>query len=338
EDKTILQRVLDDSSLSARFKLDVETVPVKLAESHVKLLSVRDLRIRPGTDDKVLTAWNGLMLAGFAEAARVFNLESGSSLPYSEKSTSLLVDSIYYQLATRNAEFLLSNLRPNGKLVRAWRDSKTTNEVFLEDYAALILGLLELYQTDFDNKWFVSAKELTDEMIEKFSDESGGFFDTPNDGENLLIRPKDVQDNATPCGNSLACEALVKMAEYTGEGKYRDLAEKSLSLITSFTLRYPLGFARWLSSVENVSGTMKQVALIGEAGEENFEVLKKIIQSEYRPNIIMACSSYPIKENAPALLNDRIMLQNQATAYVCEGFVCKQPTTKIEKLVEQLNS
>ncbi|HCK66827.1 MAG TPA: thioredoxin domain-containing protein [Anaerolineae bacterium] len=328
EGKTVLQRVLDDSSLAARFKLDVETVTTKLAESHTKLLSVRDLRIRPGTDDKVLTAWNGLMLAGFAEAARAFALESNTKLSNSK----------YYNLATRNAEFLLSKLRPNGKLVRAWRDGKTTNEVFLEDYAALILGLLELYQTDFDNKWFVSAKELTDEMIEKFSDEAGGFFDTPNDGENLLIRPKDVQDNATPCGNSLACEALIKMAEYAGEGKYRDLAEKSLSLITTYTLRYPLGFARWLSSVENVSGTMKQVALIGEAGEENFEALKKIIQSEYRPNIIMACSSYPIKENAPALLNDRIMLENQATAYVCEGFVCKQPTTKIEKLVEQLNS
>ncbi|MFN3492412.1 MAG: thioredoxin domain-containing protein, partial [Anaerolineales bacterium] len=235
EGKTVLQRALDDSSLAARFKLDVETVTAKLAESHAKLLSVRNLRIRPGTDDKVLTAWNGLMLAGFAEAARVFALESNSKL----------FDSKYYNLAARNAEFLLSKLRPNKKLVRAWRDGKTTDEVFLEDYAALILGLLELYQTDFDNKWFASAKELADEMIEKFSDSAGGFFDTPNDSENLLFRPKDVQDNATPCGNSLACEALIKLAEYTGEGKYRDLAEKSLSLITSFTLRYPLGFARW---------------------------------------------------------------------------------------------
>ncbi len=336
EGKTVLQRVLDDSSLAARFKLDtstrlstsVETVTAKLAESHSKLLSVRDLRIRPGTDDKVLTAWNGLMLAAVAEVARVFSLESNTKIN----------DSKYYRLATRNTEFLLSKLRPDGKLVRAWRDGKTTNEVFLEDYAALILGLLELYQTDFDNKWFTAAKELTDEMIEKFSDENGGFFDTPNDGENLLIRPKDIQDNATPSGNSLACEALVKMAEYTGEGKYRDLAEKSLSLITSFTLRYPLGFARWLSSVENVTGNMKQVALMGEADEKQIEAMKKVIQAEYRPNIIVACSSYPIKENSPALLNDRIMIQNQATAYVCEGFVCKQPTTEIEKLVEQLKS
>lgn len=328
EDKTILQRVLDDSSLAARFKMDVQTVTAKLADSHSKLLSVRDLRIRPGTDDKVLTAWNGLMLAGLAESARVFALEENIKINNSK----------YYKLATRNAEFLLSALRPHGKLCRAWRDGKTTNEVFLEDYAALILGLLELYQTDFDNKWFASAKELTDEMIEKFSDDNGGFFDTPNDSENLLIRPKDVQDNATPCGNSLACEALIKMAEYTGEGKYGELAEKSLSLITSFTLRYPLGFARWLSSVENVAGSMKQVAVIGEAGDENFEAMRKIIRSEYHPNIVVACSSYPVKENSPALLNDRIMIQNQATAYVCEGFVCKQPTNDVNILQEQLNS
>ncbi len=326
ENKNVLQRVLDDSSLAARFKLDVETVAAKLADSHAKLLSARNLRIRPGVDDKVLTAWNGLMLAAVAESARALALEENIEFNASK----------YYNLATRNAEFLLSQLRPNKKLVRAWREGKTTNEVFLEDYAALILGLLELYQTDFDNKWFTAAKELTDEMIEKFSDTNGGFFDTPQNGEYLLFRPKDIQDNATPCGNSLACEALLKMTEYTGEGKYRDIAEKSLSLITSFALRYPLGFAKWLSAAENALGNMKQVALIGEAGEEKFEAMKKVIQAAYRPTVVVAGSSYPIKENAPALLNDKIMLQNQATAYVCEGFVCKQPTTAIEKLVEQL--
>lgn len=324
EGKIVLQRTLDDSSLAARFHIDVETVPAKLTDSHSKLLSARASRIRPGTDDKVLTAWNGLMLSAFAEATRVFKGSDDLSHHYK-----------YYNLAKRNAEFLLSALRPNGKLKRAWRDGKTTAEVFLEDYAALILGLLDLYQTDFDNKWFVSAKELADEMIEKFSDANGGFFDTPNDGEQLLLRPKDMQDNATPSGNALACEALIKLAELTGEGKYRDLAEKSLSLITDYSLRYPLGFARWLSAMQNVAGNMKQVAIIGEAGEEKFEAMLKIIQADYRPNVVLACSSYPIKENSPALLNDRIMINNQATVYVCEGFVCKQPTTEL-KIFEEL--
>ncbi len=108
-------------------------------------------------------------------------------------------------------------------------------------------------------------------MIERFSDPEGGFFDTPHDGEKLLIRPKDIQDNATPSGNSLACQALIKLAAYTDEGKYRDIAEKSLTLITSYVLRYPLGFANWLSAAENAVGNMKQVAVLGEAQEENFQ-------------------------------------------------------------------
>ncbi len=320
EGKTVLQRALDDSSLAARFDLKLEAVPAKLAESHSRLYAARASRIRPGTDDKVLTAWNGLMLAAVAESARVLDRKD------------------YLLLATRNASFLLSELRRGGKLRRSWRNGTATNEVFLEDYSALILGLLELYQTDFDEQWFIAAKELADEMIEKFSDPEGGFFDTPNDGETLLIRPKDIQDNAVPCGNSLACEALIKLAALTDEGNYRDLAEKSLGLITDFVLRYPLGFARWLSAAENAQGNMKQVAVLGDAHEENFQRMLQALHAEYRPGLITAASSHPISENAPALLHDRPLLKGKPTAYVCEGFVCKQPTTEIETLIEQLKS
>ena len=341
EGKTVLQRALDDASLAARFKLNAEAVPTKLAESHARLLSARSVRVRPGTDDKILTAWNGLMLAAVAEASRVITSEpkqppasqdeiasSGYRLPRNDR---------YYNLATRNAEFLLANLRVDGKLRRSWRGGNVISEVFLEDYAALILGLLELYQTDFKDKWFAAAKELADDMIEKFNDPEGGFYDTPHDGEPLLIRPKDIQDNATPCGNSLACEALLKLAEFSGEGRYRDLAEKSLTLVTGFSLRHPLGFGRWLSAAEQAAGTMKQVAVLGEAGEETFERMIQSIWAEYRPGVVVAASSHPIKENSPALLNDRALVNGQATAYVCEGFVCKKPTNEINTLTEQLN-
>ena len=202
----------------------------------------------------------------------------------------------------------------------------------------MILGLLELYQTDFNTKWFSIAKELADEMIAKFHDPDGGFFDIPNDAEELLVRPKDVQDNATPSGNSLACEALVKLAALTDEGRYRDLAEEALKQVTGFVLRYPLGFARWLSAAENALGTMKQVAVMGDAGEENFERMLKTLRADYRPGMVVAATSYPIQENAPALLHDRGLVNGKATAYVCEGFVCKQPVTEIDALIEQLNS
>lgn len=324
EGKTVLHRQMDDAALATRFGLNLEAVPAKLAESHSRLLTARSARIRPGTDDKVLTSWNGLMLAAFAEAARVL----ASSTPRSRE---------YLNLATRSAGFLLTELRPNGQLRRAWREGKTTNVVFLEDYASLILGLLELYQTDFNNTWFAAAKELADEMIERFNDPEGGFFDTPHDGEKLIIRPKDIQDNATPSGNSLACQALIKLAAYTDEGKYRDIAEKTLKLISSFVLQYPLGFANWLSAAENATGKMKQVAVLGEAGNEIFQQMIHALRAEYRPGLITAASSHPIKEGSPALLNRRVMLEEKSTAYVCEGFICKQPTTEIEILIEQIN-
>ena len=323
EGHTVLQRALDDESLAARFKIDLEAVPKKLTESHSKLLSARASRTRPGTDDKVLTSWNGLMLRAFAESARVFD---GISPKANE----------YLTLAKRNAEFILSKLKPNGGLVRAWRDGKTTKEVFLEDYAALILGLLELYQTDFNDKWFVNAKQLADEMIERFNDPQGGFFDTPKDAEQLLIRPKDVQDNATPSGNSLACEALVKLAAFTDEQKYGQLAEKSLKQIAEFVLRHPLGFGNWLSAAENALGKMKQVAVLGEPDDESFKAMVKAVWAEYRPGVVFAASSHPINNDAPDLLHGREPIDNKPTVFVCEGFACKLPTTDIKIMKEQL--
>jgi uncharacterized protein YyaL (SSP411 family) len=332
EGQTVLQRALDDSSLAARFKLTPEPfdqthgriVSNKLAESHSKLLTVRARRVRPTTDNKVITAWNGLMLAAFAEAARVLDDGSGGNK-----------GSLLHDVATRNADFLLTTLRPNGQLRRAWRDGTATNAVFLEDYAALILGLIELYQTDFNNKWFTSAVELADEMIEKFSDPAGGFFDAPHDGEALLIRPKDIADNAIPSGNALACEALLKLAAYTDNGKYHDLAEQTLTIASESALRYPLGFARWLSAAEYSQGNTNQVAVLGET--ENSGRLLKVIRAEYRPGVVTAASDFPPEKDAPALLSERGLINGKATAYVCEGFVCQQPTNDPEILAKQLS-
>jgi uncharacterized protein YyaL (SSP411 family) len=331
EGKTVLQRTLDDSTLAAHFKLEPETVTAKLAECHAELLSARSQRIRPGTDDKILTAWNGLMLASVAEAARVFpeqlEIAVGAPLPRNDK---------YYKMATRSGDFLLAALHPDGSLHRSWRDGKATNEVFLEDYVALILDLLELYQTDFQDRWFVSALELADQMIERFSDPEGGFFDTPYDGEKLVIRPKDLQDNAIPSGNSLACEALLKLADFTNNGDHRDLAESSLKLVAEAAVRYPTAFARWLSAADFALGNVKQVAILGDAGEKSFQEMVKAIRREYRPNVILAASSYPPTKEAPPLLAKRPLVNGQPSAYVCGGFVCKQPVTDTEDLVQQL--
>jgi uncharacterized protein YyaL (SSP411 family) len=235
-------------------------------------------------------------------------------------------------MATRNAEFMLDALRPDGKLRRSWRQGKTTNEVFLEDYAALILGLLELYQTDFENRWFRAAQELAHEMIDLFGDANGGFFDTASSGEELLIRPKDLQDNATPSGNALACEALLVLASFSDNGRYRDLAERSLRLVSNHALRYPTSFARWLSAADFALGNVKQVAVVCETDPAEAQELLQLIRSTYRPRTIVAAAAYPPPENAPALLLDRPLKDGKPTVYVCEGFVCKMPVNTTSEL------
>ncbi len=311
EGKTILQRALDDTTIAVRFKIRPEFVPDKLADCHSRLLAVRDTRVRPATDDKILTAWNGLMLRAFAEASKILDDKQKASE--------------YLEVATRNADFLVTALRPDGNLKRVWRSGQTSNEVFLEDYSSLSIGLMELYQTDFNNRWFVTARELCDEIIELFSDPAGGFFDTPNNGKPLPVRPKDIQDNAMPSGNALACEALLKLADFTGNGIYHDLAEKGLRLASEAAVRYPTAFARWLSAADYALDNIKQVAILYAAGDENAKSFLDIIHEGFRPNTIIAASTYPPSEGAPALLMDRPIMDGKVTAYVCEQFVCKLP-------------
>jgi uncharacterized protein len=318
EGKTVLQRAVDDAALASRFGLNSGQLAEKLAECHTKLLAGRNTRVRPGTDDKILTAWNGLMLSTFAEAGRIFH------------------NSQYLEIAVRNADFLLTDLRPEGKLRRAWHRGQTSDEVFLEDYASLILGLLELYQTDFNNRWFLEASGLAGEMLQRFRDPAGGFFDTPSDAETLLTRPKDLQDNVTPCGNALAAEGLLKLAAFTEKNKWRQQAEQTLSLVADQAGRYPTAFAQWLSVADFALAEVKQVAIIGALSDNRTKALIGEIRGAWRPNLVIALSSYPPPDGVPYLLVDRPMLDGKPTAYVCEGFVCRLPVTELDDLRKQL--
>jgi uncharacterized protein YyaL (SSP411 family) len=319
EGNTVLQRALDDSSLAARYSLSPEQVPARLAAASKRLLEARSARVRPGTDDKVLTAWNGLMLASFAEAARVLGNEG------------------YLEVARRNAGFLLSSLRDEAGLHRSWREGRATGQVFLEDYASLVLGLLELYQADFNPRWFAAATELADEMVERFSDPQAGFFDTPSDDGGLLVRPRDLQDNATPSGNSLACEALLKLAAFSENGTYRDMAERQLRLVSDQALQYPTAFGHWLSAADFALSPVKQVALIGSPEDQRLREMLSLLRSEYRPGTLVAsASSQPPPPGSPSLLDDRPQVNGMSAAYVCEGFVCRLPVTTIQEFQPQL--
>ncbi|MFH2040673.1 MAG: thioredoxin domain-containing protein, partial [Chloroflexota bacterium] len=275
EGKIVLQRAVDDTTLASQFGLTPDQVAKKLADCHARLLSFRETRIRPGTDDKVLTAWNGLMLSAFAEAGRVFS------------------NADYLQIASRNADFLLTSLQVEGKLRRTWRLGQSGTEVFLEDYAALILGLLELYQSDFNQRWFTEACRLTEEMLARFSDPVGGFFDTARDAEKLLTRPKDLQDNATPSGNALAAEALLRLAALTERADWRQTAETALNLVADMAPRYPTSFGRWLSAADLSLGKVDQVAILGDPADERTQALLNVVRNIYHPAMVVAASSFP---------------------------------------------
>ena len=320
--KTVLQRTLDDASLAARFKIDADAVTERLRHCHAILLAARGSRVRPATDDKVLAAWNGLMLASFAEAARF--------LGDAELRTQCLAT------ATRNADFLLSKMRPDGRLRRSYRAGSARGDAFLEDYASLICGLLALYQADFNDSWFTAAVELAEEMIARFQDPAGGFFDASAASESLLFRPQDLEDNATPSGNALACEALLMLAAYTDRGDYRDRAEKSLARVADSIRRFPTAFGRWLQAADLALAPAKQVAIVYAESSASARPLLDVIEMQYRPQVLLAASAYPPPASAPPLLADRPLVDGKATAYVCEHFVCKLPVNTPAALRDQL--
>jgi len=318
EGKTILQRALDDSSLSAQFKLDHEGIQLKLSKCHAKLLEVRNTRIRPGTDDKVLVMWNALMLRAFAEAGRYLQRQD------------------YLDTAIRSAHFLLNNLYINDRLLRSWRDGQAKHNGYLEDYAGLILALVSLYQSDPNKEWYITALKLADEMVEHFSDPNGGFFDTRDDHESLLVRPKDIQDNATPSGNALAATALLELSAYGDRTEWRSLAEDMLSSIYTVMLRYPTAFAQWLCAADFAVGPTHEVAIIGDPHDSETRSLINALWKNYRPRQATVISAYPPEPGSPALLRDRPVINGQSTAYVCQGFVCLQPVNSPSKMEAQL--
>jgi uncharacterized protein YyaL (SSP411 family) len=304
--------------------ISMDEVETRLAAARRKLFEVREQRVKPARDEKVLTGWNGLMLAAFAEAARVLKRED------------------YREIAERNADFLLRELSRDDagstspatirRLHRSWKAGDVRHMAYLEDYANLIEGLLALYETTFDANWFVAARELADTMMEHFADPAGGFFDTSDDAEALVTRPKDMQDNAVPSGNAMAATVLLKLGAFTGEGRYNDAAERALRLVQPALGSAPTGFAQWLSALDFALGHPKEIAIVGE-GEA--DTLLDVVFSEYRPNQVVAFASNA-KDSPIPLLAGRTPLDGQATAYVCRNFVCELPVTEPEGLAALL--
>jgi uncharacterized protein len=318
EGKNILRRSQTDATLAEQFHLLADSIPEKLTYLRASLLERRSQRVRPKTDDKVLVSWNALMLTAFAEAGRALGKQE------------------YIEAAIRNGDFILGNMLKDGQLMRSWREGVARHTAYLEDHAGLALGLLSLYQTDPNPGWYQSAIGLVQQMLAHFQDPSSGFFDTRADQETLLYRPKDIQDNATPSGNALAAMALLQLATYEGGSDWRTLAEGMLSSNLEMMIRYPTAFAQWLCAADFALGPVQEVAILGDPADPAAQRLLKPLRTGYQPRQVLVASAYPPPAGSPALLNDRALLNGKPTAYVCQGFICRQPVNTPEEMLALL--
>jgi uncharacterized protein YyaL (SSP411 family) len=273
-----------------------------------KLYGVRSKRVWPGRDEKMLAGWNGWMLAAFAEAAVAFDSDR------------------YRETVTRNAEFLLSRIDADGRLTRHAKISG-----LLEDYAGVAWGLTLAYEATHTRKFLDGAKGLVDQLLARFRDESGGFYDTPVDHEQLITRPKDLFDNATPGGNSVACDVLLRMALLFGDEEYVRVATDTLESIFPLAMRYPSGFGFLLSVCEWRAGTPKELALTGAVDDPLFRALRKTVGEQFVPHRVLVAGTesadLPLMQQRPA---------EKALAYVCVGYACEEPTAEPERLRELL--
>jgi uncharacterized protein YyaL (SSP411 family) len=309
------QRVADDARVS------LEEVQQMLKRDRELLFHVREQRVKPGRDEKILTSWNGLMLRSFAEAARYLDRPD------------------YLQVAVNNANFLLSRLRQDGRLLRTYKDGRARLNGYLEDYAFLADGLLALYEASFDVRWFTEARILMERAIALFADEqNGGFFDTGSDHEALISRPKDVMDNATPAGNSVAADVLLRLAAFTGESAYRKRADDYLQPLAELVVQHPQAFGHVIGALDFAISPAKEIAIIGNPHDADTRTLLEVPNERYLPNSVLACAAPDDRsaQQAIALLADRPAKEGKATAYVCQNFACQAPVTTAEALTRAL--
>ena len=318
EGKNILHVAQDMQSVGAG---EEALVVARLRHCRDLLFKAREQRVKPGRDEKILTSWNGLMLRSFAEAARY------------------LGRSDYLQVASNNATFLLRELCRDGRVLRTHKDGRARLNGYLEDYTFLADGLLALYEASFDPRWFSEARRLMDEAITLFADkQNGGFFDTGSDHETLISRPKDIMDNATPAGNSVAAEVLLRLAAFTGEETYRQRADDYLRSLADIMVQHPQAFGHALGALDFAISPVKELAIIGDPRQADTRALLEVINTRYLPNSVLACAAADNLEAIQAipLLADRPVKDNKATAYVCQNFACLAPVNTPEELEKSL--
>ena len=314
EGQNILHVARSVEEAASALGMTSDVAQAALTRAREKLYAARSQRVWPGRDDKAITAWNAWALRAFAEAADALGRDD------------------YRAAALKNADFLLTTMRRDGRLLRVWRQGQARIDAYLEDYAALANALLSVYALTGEPRYFSAARDLGDNLLRRFWDDTTqGFFDTAADHEALIGRPRELADNATPAGASQACEALLRLAALTGEPRYTDHAERTLLPVIPLMLRSPAGFGRYLVALDDLIGPFYEVALVGKADDERLAALRAAVVSHDQPRMALAWGE-PSDSPAVPLLADRGLVDSAPAAYVCQRFVCQRPVTEPAEL------
>jgi uncharacterized protein YyaL (SSP411 family) len=320
EERNILHVSRTAEETARALGVEVERLHEALSRGRRILFEAREQRVKPGRDEKVITAWNGLMLESFAEAAAVLNRPD------------------YRERAERNAAFVLDALRRDGLLLHTSKDGRAKQEGFHDDYAFFISGLVTLFETTGEARWLEEALALTEKMIEEFWDEDGGgFFYTGRTGEQLIVRNKDYFDNAIPSGNSVAAELLLRLSVLTGNEDYRRKAVSVLRLVRDLAARHPNALGYALGAFDLYLSAPKEIVVITPRGADAAP-FEREVWSRYLPNkvVVRATENDERLTRLIPLLQDRGALNGQTTAYVCVNYACRQPTGDPSELGRQL--
>ena len=323
EGHSILFVPRDPEEVAGTLGLTADELATAIARARGLLYAEREKRVHPGLDDKVLASWNGLMLAAFAEAAAVLGRAD------------------YLAVAVRNALFLTRRMVRDGRLLRSWKDGQARITGYLEDYSMVGVGLLALYEATFDRRWLDESRRLAEEALRLFwSADSNAFFDTGDDQEALVVRPRNLFDNAVPSGTSVAIDWLLRLAVILGEERYEAIALAALRPMADLMQRYPSGFGRYLSALDFHLGPVAELALVWPRGQERAVApLLDTVFGRYQPNrvVVGAAEGDPAGAGLP-LLAERPAVGGRPTAYVCQHYVCQLPVTEPDALARQLDA
>jgi uncharacterized protein YyaL (SSP411 family) len=312
EGQNILNVPTDPATLADESRLSPDALVAKVREASARLFERRERRIRPGRDEKILTDWNGLMLRAWAEAAAVFGRPD------------------YGDVARRNADFLLGTMWNGTRLLHAFKDGEARLNGYLDDYANLAAGLLALYELTFEDRWLEAAVAISETMISEFEAPSeGDFFFTGRSHEPLVARTREFFDNATPSGNSVAAEVLLRLGILLDRSDFRARGEATCRAVTAYIRRFPGGFGHMLGAIDWLLGPSRELALVGDP-----DGFLPAIRETYRARLVVAGGS----PDAVPLLAGRPAVGGRPTAYLCEDYVCREPVTDPKRLAAMLDA